>query len=96
MRCSSSRAWSVSGGGQGEHGVVGSTATRARQRAGGATAVPGAKLMGGERAEEPEGSWAREQVHGERRPRHRRRGEHGAVPASVRIQRSKELLQNAP
>ena len=27
MRCSSSRAWSVSGGRQGEHGVVGSTAS---------------------------------------------------------------------
>ena len=36
------------------------------------------------------------EVHGERRPRHRRRGEHGAVPASVRLQRSTEFLQNAP
>ena len=32
-------------GRQGEHGDEVNTATRARQRAGGATAVPGAKLM---------------------------------------------------
>ena len=34
--------------------------------------------------------------HGERRPRQRRRGEHGAVPGSVLLQRSTKFLQNAP
>ena len=36
------------------------------------------------------------EVHGERRPRHRRRGEHGAVPASVRLQRSTEFCKTPP